>query len=277
MVRKPDEGLQDALKQLRLSGDYSDMTIICGDDLYHAHKALLCPRSKYFERTFKSEMQESHSSQVDLSGHNPEAVKLVIDFFYLSDYKPSHGDQAHESEIKSESPATEIPAEATIESQQITDVPEDVNLNFASGSKKNKKKKSKTRNGSILELMDERDRNPDLEPSNLAESLREKTFLLTHCYVYALAEYLQVNELKVLAASKFRGEAEKHWNHPDFFEAVQEVYRTSVRNDRLLRDIVVEVMKKHGDLLNRFEYQDVVSQLDLSFELLMAVKTEGWG
>ena len=80
-----------------------------------------------------------------------------------------------------------------------------------------------------------------------------------------------------MAAGKFRAEAEKHWNHPDFFEAVQEVYRTSVRSDRLLRDIVVDVMKQRNELLDRFEYQDVVSQLDLSFELLMAVKTRGWG
>lgn len=92
-----------------------------------------------------------------------------------------------------------------------------------------------------------------------------------------MAEYLQVDDLKGLAARKFRAEAEKHWNHPDFFEAVQEVYRTSVRSDRLLRDIVVDVMKQRNELLDRFEYQDVVSQLDLSFELLMAVKTRGWG
>ncbi|TLS20473.1 uncharacterized protein PpBr36_11351 [Pyricularia pennisetigena] len=118
---------------------------------------------------------------------------------------------------------------------------------------------------------------PDLEPISLAESLLDKTFLLTHCHVYALAEYLQVGDLKVLAAGKFRAEAEKQWNHPDFFEAVQEVYRTSVRSDRLLRDIVVDVMKQRKELLDRFEYQDVVSQLDLSFELLMAVKTRGWG
>ncbi|KAH8847091.1 hypothetical protein MCOR27_009213 [Pyricularia oryzae] len=85
--------------------------------------------------------------------------------------------------------------------------------------------------------------NPYSEPINLTESLFDKTFLLTHYHVYALAEYLQIGDLKGLAARKFRTEAEKHWNHPDFFEAVQEVYRTSVRSDKLLRDIVVNIIK----------------------------------
>ncbi|KAL5923345.1 hypothetical protein ACKVV1_003397 [Pyricularia oryzae] len=119
--------------------------------------------------------------------------------------------------------------------------------------------------------------NPNLELINFAKSLLNKTFLLTHYHVYALAEYLQIEEFKGLAARKFRAEAEKHWNHPDFFEAMQEVYRISVRNNRLLRDIVVNIVKKRKKLLDRFEYQDIISQFNLAFELLMAVKTSGWG
>ncbi|KAH6664310.1 hypothetical protein EV126DRAFT_447267 [Verticillium dahliae] len=85
-------------------------------------------------------------------------------------------------------------------------------------------------------------------------------------------------KLKVLAASKFRSEAEKHWMHPDFFEAIQAVYRTSARNDRLLRDIVVDILHGHKELLDRYEYQEIISQLDVSFELLMKLhQREEWG
>jgi hypothetical protein len=79
----------------------------------------------------------------------------------------------------------------------------------------------------------------------------------------------------VLAASKFRTEAEEHWNHHDFFEAIQEVYRISVPRDRLLREIVVDVIHKHKGLLDRHEYQKIVSRNDLSFKLLVAVQRAG--
>lgn len=35
------------------------MTIACGDDTYRVHKAIMCPRSKYFETSFKVDMQVS--------------------------------------------------------------------------------------------------------------------------------------------------------------------------------------------------------------------------
>lgn len=102
-----------------------------------------------------------------------------------------------------------------------------------------------------------------------------KPNLLDHCRVYALAEMFQVEDLKVLAASKFQKEAMVHWNHPDFLEAVQVVYLTSVRTDRLLRDIVVETMKSRKSLLDNEAFREVVAELDLAFELLMAVHKSG--
>ncbi|KAI6514818.1 hypothetical protein MCOR10_008444 [Pyricularia oryzae] len=269
MDASPEQALRDSLK----SGDYSDMTIACGDDTYRVHKAIMCPCSKYFETSFKVDMQESHTSHVDLSNHNPDAVKLVIDFFYLADYPPLHNSPAGlKGPTNSEISAIEV--------AEFDDAPpqpeDDCLLGTSYKSKKGKKMKKKSNLGVLEEPAGPSNAGPEPQSINPAVSLN-KTFLLTHCRVYALAEYLQVAELKVLAARKFRAEAEKYWNHQDFFEAVQEVYLTSARGDKLLRDIVVSVMKRHEELLDRFEYQEVVSQLDLAFELLMAVKTNGWG
>ncbi|KAI6386647.1 hypothetical protein MCOR23_011341 [Pyricularia oryzae] len=285
MDTSPEQALRDSLKSLRISGDYSDMTVVCGHDTYHVHKAIMCPRSKYFEISFKADMQENRTSCVDLSDHNPDAVKLVIDFFYLTDYEPLHKIPAWGFEIKKEPTNIEFPAAAVAEADDVTtergDPPAEPEVydpwEEPLALRKGKKQKKKGKSIAMDEPAGPSTEDLHSEPISLAESLLDKTFLLTHCHVYALAEYLQVGDLKGLAARKFRTEAEKHWNHPDFFEAVQEVYRTSVRSDRLLRDIVVDVMKQRKELLDRFEYQDVVSQLDLSFELLMAVKTRGWG
>jgi len=32
------------------SGDYSDLTVICGGDVYKVHKAIICPRSDFFSK-----------------------------------------------------------------------------------------------------------------------------------------------------------------------------------------------------------------------------------
>ncbi|KAM0326966.1 hypothetical protein ACHAQA_006087 [Verticillium albo-atrum] len=216
-------------------------------------------------------MQESQTSQVDLSDHHPEAVKLLVDFFYHLDYTPSHTVPDQEDEAEPSGSNNKAMAGAA----------EETHGPAASLSKKDKKKDKRIEklNAAHREfgntLLTSVDESAASERGSLVHALQGETFLLDHCSVYSLAEYFQVNELKVLAASKFRSEAEKHWNHPDFFEAIQDVYRTSARNDRLLRDIVVDVLIRHKELLDRHEYQGVVSQLDLSFELLMAVHKAG--
>ncbi|KAH6686404.1 BTB/POZ protein [Plectosphaerella plurivora] len=254
----PNEVLMQAMKGLRYSGDYSDMTIVCDEDVYKVHKVVICSRSEYFRKVFDISMEESHTSRVDLSGHSPEAVRYLIDFFYLLDY-------AHD----------------------------------VSTTKKAKKKKKKYKSGFVDELPPEpAPEVPESVPESVPElpndhlwisppeppldvlgpAKKNETSLLDHCRVYALADYTQVQELKALAASKFKTEVEVRWDHPEFFEAIQEVYQTSTKQDRGLRDIVVDVLSNHKELLDIQDYQDLVSRLDLSFELLIAVqKANGWG
>ncbi|KAL5867590.1 hypothetical protein ACKVWM_011610 [Pyricularia oryzae] len=243
MGSSPEKELKESMIRLLQSGEYSDMAIICGDEIYKVHKAI-----------------ESQTCQINLSDYNPHAVKLVIDFFYLLDYTPLHSASTETGEREKNLGS----AARTIES-----APEYADEELARSNKKGKKKKDKSAAGY---------KNSDVESSDLAQPLRNETYLLDHCHVYALADYLQVSELKGLAASKFRTEVEKQWYHPDFFEAIQAIYGTSTRNDRLLRDIVVEILRKKKDLLDRFEYQNLISELDLAFELLMSVhKAGGWG
>ncbi|KAG7147600.1 Protein roadkill like protein [Verticillium longisporum] len=57
MDQTPEQALKEGMKRLRISGDYTDMTIICGDMEYQVHKAIVCPRSKYFDAMFSHGMQ----------------------------------------------------------------------------------------------------------------------------------------------------------------------------------------------------------------------------
>jgi len=40
-------------KKLQTSVEYSDLTIFCGDEKFNVHKAIICPRSKYFATSCK--------------------------------------------------------------------------------------------------------------------------------------------------------------------------------------------------------------------------------
>lgn len=113
------------------------------------------------------------------------------------------------------------------------------------------------------------------QASNLGSHPSNKTNLLQHCKVYELAEMCEVDRLKSLAVFKFQEETKTNWNPPDFFEAIQEIYYTSLPNDRGMRDAATEVIYQHKDLLDNAEFQRVVKELDIAFGLLMVVKDRG--
>ncbi|KAI6353553.1 hypothetical protein MCOR25_008935, partial [Pyricularia grisea] len=131
---------------------------------------------------------ESRTSHVNLSDHNPDAVKLVVDFFYQSDYQASHKSPSWRFDMVKKPTKFEI-TNVTITEPAATPAEPGVDDLWASSSKKDKKKKGKA--GASEDPPGPSNSYPDPE-INLAESLLDKTFLLTHCRIYALAEYLQL-------------------------------------------------------------------------------------
>ncbi|KAM0234351.1 hypothetical protein ACHAP5_010117 [Fusarium lateritium] len=52
-----------SLAKLLDTGDYSDLTIICGKDRYKVHKAIVCPRSSFFKAAVGGKFKASESKQ----------------------------------------------------------------------------------------------------------------------------------------------------------------------------------------------------------------------
>ena len=42
-----------SFNRLLKSGQFSDIPVTCGTSLWHAHRAVVCPRSKFFEAAYK--------------------------------------------------------------------------------------------------------------------------------------------------------------------------------------------------------------------------------
>jgi hypothetical protein len=68
---------------------------------------------------------------------------------------------------------------------------------------------------------------------------------------------------------KFHAEAQRHWQTGDFLHAVREVYTSTIDEDRAMRDVVVEVINVHPELLDQPRWQDSIKDLSLCYDLLM--------
>ncbi|KAG5804747.1 hypothetical protein H9Q74_004426 [Fusarium xylarioides] len=83
-----------ALVDLLKTGKYSDLTISCGKDQYRVHKAIICPRSNFFEAACSGEFKEAQTGEIDLPDDDPVAVRMMIEYLYHDTYTPPPRDSA---------------------------------------------------------------------------------------------------------------------------------------------------------------------------------------
>lgn len=101
--------------------------------------------------------------------------------------------------------------------------------------------------GSDYDSMDEDD-----EPKD------DDSHLLLHTRVYAIAEKYDIQPLKQLARAKFEAAMACYWDSADFAEAIEEVYCSTLDNDRGLRDIVMQAFIHHPELANTLEVYELI-------------------
>lgn len=85
----------------------------------------------------------------------------------------------------------------------------------------------------------------------------------------ALGGKYSIDNLKGFALHKFQAEARHHWHSDESLHAIREVYTSTIDEDLALRDVVVEVVHEHRELLDRLRWQDLIKGLSLCFDLLM--------
>ncbi|XP_019896274.1 kelch-like protein 32 isoform X3 [Esox lucius] len=71
-----------ALNQQRKDGLLCDVTLVAGDQKFHAHKAVLAACSDYFRAMFSLCMVESEADEVTLQGVTSVGLKHALDFAY---------------------------------------------------------------------------------------------------------------------------------------------------------------------------------------------------
>ena len=112
---------------------------------------------------------------------------------------------------------------------------------------------------------------PRPKASQSSDQLVQSPNLIIHAKMYALAEKYAIGGLKGLSQEKFAAELEKHWDCTEFSQAILEAYSSIVQSDRELRDLVVNALHQHRELLDKEDIRNVVRNSDLAYDLLMYV------
>lgn len=61
---------------------YADLTITCQGETFKVHRAVVCPRCKFFEACCEGGFKEAKERVIDLPEDDPKAVKLMLDWLY---------------------------------------------------------------------------------------------------------------------------------------------------------------------------------------------------
>ncbi|KAK2008704.1 hypothetical protein LZ32DRAFT_591537 [Colletotrichum eremochloae] len=103
--------------------------------------------------------------------------------------------------------------------------------------------------------------------------------LVLHATVYLLSKKYGISGLRALAFDKFRAEAESQWNTEEFLHAAEKVYTSCSdgNEDREMKDIIVGIICRHGELMDKVETQKVMRTLprDLMYDILLQVRQQG--
>ncbi|RKK88790.1 hypothetical protein BFJ68_g16855 [Fusarium oxysporum] len=220
---------------------------------YLVHKAIVCPRSEFFASACNGPFQEGEPGVFHLPEDDPFAVKAMLHYFYHLDYPLMAVPVVDTDEAAMSRPFT---FRCAYQPNEFTQIDPATGPGHAPLSKKAKKKMKK----------ESRSAQPS---SQRPGSVPPTPNLCLHAKVYALGEKYGIEDLKGLALDKFHAEAEHHWQSDDFLHAIQEVYKSTIEEDRPLRDIVVEVIDAHPELLDQSRWQESIKDLGLCFDLLM--------
>ncbi|KAF5556556.1 kelch repeat BTB domain-containing protein [Fusarium mexicanum] len=237
------EYLKDLPEMLK-TGKYSDLTIVCGNNRYQVHRNILCARSKFFDVSCDRDFKESNGV-IELPDDDPAAVQKMIGYIYNIEYAPTTTQMLdNDDDIEAELSDTDY------------DAAERYRLKLFGAEFVERKR--------IKQLKERKWASWKVEEPTLSSQLS------LHAKVYGLGEKYRIEGLKKEAQRKFESEIQSgNVGVDDFAEAVEEVYTSTVSDDRGLRDVVVKMIELDVLLLDHAVVREVMRATEFALDVLL--------
>ncbi|CAI7631447.1 unnamed protein product [Penicillium discolor] len=79
-----------AMGGLFMEDRFSDVTIVCQEVTFKAHRAIICTQSCFFDAALKHGFKESISGTINLPDDDPETIRRVLCFLYQQTYNDQY-------------------------------------------------------------------------------------------------------------------------------------------------------------------------------------------
>ena len=258
----------------------------------------------------RSSFQESKTGELDLSEEDEEAVEHMVHYFYHLDYleendaddeakvAPAHSRRVQAAPVKLDLSKIEDPLLATAHASSATQSHGSTNLSGLEDDTASIEQPTSSAGSFTQTMCKSRRRQSALKPRIERSTFREdgncaipawqsyshddqaidatddemESEFLVHARVYALAEKFGILGLKSLAKAKFEILSSESWDDPGFLDALEEVYTTTIDQDRGLRDVILQVFRRNPDLEYRLDVQDALRDVPtLAYDLNRAI------
>ncbi|KAE8379706.1 hypothetical protein BDV26DRAFT_156017 [Aspergillus bertholletiae] len=238
----PGRELLDALASMHSDPKYSDLTIVCGSESHAVHRCIVCPRSEFFAAACDDDFCEAFTRVINLDKEEPVLVRQMIQYLYTLDYQNDCHVPTNDSH-RSDEPTISEPydGQPPLPDPSAHSPPEIEGV-----------------------LPDSAQAEGSCEPSSVP------TFnpLSFHILMYSLADRMLIHGLKALSQQNVEQELVQHLDADMFPQAILEIYNSTPKSDRGLRDVAVKVTMGHLTMLRK---EDETGNLIFKKSLLESV------
>lgn len=78
--------LSELLNSQRESGSMTDVTVVCGEKEFPAHKLILSATSNYFRTMFSSGCTEGTNTRIELPSVTAKEMEIILQFIYMGNF-----------------------------------------------------------------------------------------------------------------------------------------------------------------------------------------------
>ncbi|KAM0553365.1 hypothetical protein ACHAPJ_007378 [Fusarium lateritium] len=213
------------IQGLFLNDKYSDITIVCGDREFKAHRAIVCTQCLFFENAFTSAPKKRMIRKFKLPEGDPEVFQRFLEFLYTGSYTVD-GDSLPQNIVE----ANDKEIEERLNLPPRCPLP---NNTASSGSSQPRRRSSRLK--SNAEPTTEMEIDQPAEPSNSTPSKPSAPPEITLALnLYLMADKFDVPALKLLARDRFYTAAKAHWVTSSWEDSVWE-------ETQVFEEVVLEV------------------------------------